>query len=324
MKTGRARKKAAPPPQEPASLPSTPASPPAPTQPRPAPGPAQQPPGGGIPTLPILLGLFGCLVLAAILATALGVGRTKEWVEVSRASGEWTTTVTVLGPQVSAVERWQADCLNDPNGAVRTGTCIMKDTNTYNDRVVDEYDEYAYNIYYEESYAEVYEASGAEFVVTQLKTDDWWKENLHYVLQEELDKETCQYTNYTVWIDDPQDRTQEIEVYLSGCEVWDHVTVYERVYEQSAWCQCDVTTLVQVGQQIESGTGADVGWANPGVPAGGSTERAFQGQVTFLGEDYTYTVTTQDLAEYQGYLAGQYYLGIRDGKAVAVSKNPPK
>jgi hypothetical protein len=323
MKTGRVRKKAAPPPQEPEAPPPTQPSSPAPTPPRPASGPAQQP-RRGIPTLPILLGIFGCLVLAAVLAIVLGGGGAKEWVEVTRADGEWTTTVILFGPQVTTEERWEVDCLNDPNAAVRASTCLMKDSDRYNDKVVDEYDEYAYKIYHEETHDQVYEASGTEFVVTQLKSDDWWEDSLHYVLQEELDKESCQYSDYTVWVDDPQDATQEIEVYLSECEVWDHVTVYERVYEQKAWCQCDVTTLMQVGQESGSGSGVEIRWPNPSVPAGGRTERSFSGQVTFLGSDYTYTTTTQDLAEYQDYLTGQYYLGIKDGRAVSISKNPPK
>jgi hypothetical protein len=269
------------------------------------------------------LGIFLCLVLAAILATVLGGGRAEEWVEVTRARGEWTTTVTVFGPQVNVEERWEADCLNDANGAVRAGTCIMKDANTYTDTEIDNYDEYAYNIYYEETYALIYEVSGTEFVVSELNSDDWWNENLHYVLEEELDKESCEYTEFTLWVDDPQDSTQEVEVYLSECEVWDHVIVYERVYDRKAWCQCDVTSLVQIGQETDSGSGTNVMWVDPNVPAGGRTERAFQGRVTFLGDDYTYTTTTQDLAQYQAYLTGRYYLGIRDGKAVSVRKNPP-
>jgi hypothetical protein len=325
MKTGRVRKKAASPPQEPAAPPPTQPSSPAPTPPRPAPSPPVVRRANKVPIgVWIVGGLFLVMVCFIMIMTVFGRKQADKWVEVTRASGEWTTTVTVFGPQVTVEERWETDCLNEANASVRTATCILKDTNTYNDTVVDEYDEYAYNIHYEETYERVYEASGTEFVVTQLKTDDWWQENLHYVLEEELDKESCQYTNYTLWVDDPQDSTQAVEVYLSECEVWDHVTVYERVYEQMRWCQCDVTSLVQVGQETDSGSGANVIWVEPSVPAGGRTETAFQGRVTFLGDDYTYTTTTQDLAQYQDYLTGPYYLGIRDGKAVSVSKNPPK
>jgi hypothetical protein len=323
MKTGRVRKKAAPPPQEPAAPPPTQPSSPAPTPPRPAPSAPAARRGSKVPTgVWIVGGLFLVMVCVIMIMTVFGRKQAEEWVEVTRASGEWTTTVTVFGPQVTIEERWETDCLNEANASVRTATCILKDTNTYNDTIVDEYDEYAYNIYYEETYEQVYEASGTQFVVTQLKTDDWWQENLHYVLEEELDKESCQYTNYTLWVDDPQDSTQEVEVYLSECEVWDHVTVYERVYDQRRWCQCDVTSLVQIGQETDSGTGASVIWVDPSVPAGGRTETAFQGRVTFLGGDYTYTATTKDLAQYQDYLTGQYYLGIRDGKAVSIRETP--
>ena len=318
MKTGRVRKKAQPPPEEQAAAPPT--QPSAPPKPAPAGIPTRKPRRGGL----IAAILLGFVALAILLFSILKGCGAKEWVKVTKASGEWTTTVTLFGPQVATEGRWETDCIDDPNGTVRTGTCVTKQTDVYNDTVVDEYDEYAYNIYYEETHDQVYEASGTEFAVTQLKSDDWWKDNLHYILEEEVDKESCQYTNYTAWVDDPQDKTQEIEVYLSECEVWDHVTVHERVYEQKAWCQCNVTTLVQIGQQGDQGSGLEVRWPDPAVPSEGRTERSLQGRIIFLGDDYTYTTTTQDLAEYQDYLTGQYYLGIRDGKAVTVSKNPKK
>ncbi len=145
---------------------------------------------------------------------------------------------------------------------------------------------------------------------------------MHYTRQEELDKDSCEYTTYSVWIDDPKNSTQEIEVYLAECEVWDHNVVKERVYDQKSWCQCDVTTLAEIGQQSEQGTGLDIRWPNSNVPAGGRTEQSFKGQATFLGGDYTYTTTTDDLAQYQDYLMSKYYIGLRDDKPVMVSKNP--
>jgi hypothetical protein len=324
MKTGRVRKKAQPAAEEQAARPRTQPAPPGPAAARRAPQAAAAPKkslSGGMVGA-ILGGIFACFALVMILLTI--TGGAKEWVKATQARGEWTTTVSLFGPQVTIEERWETDCRNDPNGAIRPGTCVLAATNTYNDTVVDEYDEFAYNIYYEETYRQVYEASGTEFVITQLKSDDWWKDNLHYVLQEELDKDSCQYTKYTVWVDDPQDKTQEMEVYLSECEVWDHVTVSERTYEQKPWCQCDVTALVQIGQQSDTGTGSDIRWPTPNVPAGGRTEQSFQGRVTFLGDDYTYTTTTYDLSQYQDYLTSPYYIGLRDGKPVTVSKNPPK
>jgi hypothetical protein len=234
----------------------------------------------------------------------------------------WTTTVTVLGPQVQIQEMWETECINDPNGKVRIGTCILQDAKTYQDRVVDDYEEYAYNIYYEETTAQPYQAQGTNFTVTALGSDSWSENNLYYTRQEELDKGSCDYTNYTIWIDDPQDKTQQVEVYLSECEVWDHIVVKERVYDQKSWCQCEMTTLVQVGSQSEQGTGLDVQWPNPVVPAGGRTEQSFKGQVTFLGSDYTYTTTTDDIARFHDYMTSQYYIGLNDGKPIKVSKNP--
>jgi hypothetical protein len=326
MKTGRVRRKARPPAKEQTTAPPTQPSPPKPGPPRPAGGPRMpggKPARGGL-IAAILVGIVGCFAAVMLLFTVFGGKGAKEWVQVTRASGEWTTTVTVFNPQVTTEARWETDCTSETNGVVQVGTCVMKQTDAYNDTLVDEYDEYTYNIYYEETYQRLYEASGTQFTVTQLETDDWWQDNLHHTLEEELDKESCQYTNYTIWVDDPQDASQEIEVYLSECEVWDHVTVYERVYEEKAWCQCDVTSLVQAGQQSDQGTGADIRWPDPAVPAGGRSERSFKGQITFLGDDYTYTTTTEDMAEYQDYLNSQYYIGIQDGKAVTVSKDAPK
>ena len=98
--------------------------------------------------------------------------------------------------------------------------------------------------------------------------------------------------------------------------------ITERVYDQKSWCQCEVTTLVEIGQQLEQGTGLDVYWANPVVPSGGQTQRAFKGRVTFLGDDYTYSLSTDDVSRYQDYLTSQYYIGLKDNKPVSVSKNP--
>jgi hypothetical protein len=324
MKTGRVRKKAEPttPPREEADR-AKPAAKPKSSPPK-TPSRPSGTAGKKLKTPYLVFGILGaifvCFVIVMIVMTLRG--RADEWIEVSRANGSWTTTVTVFGPQVKVEERWEADCTGDVNGTVQVSTCVMKDTDTYQDNVVDDYEEYAYNIYYEETWDKTYQAQGTEFVVTALGGDDWWEGNLHYTLEEELDKDSCQYTNYTLWVDDPQDSSQEAEVYLAECEVWDHVVVTERVYDQRSWCQCDVTTLVEMGQQSEQGGGSNVLWPNPNVPAGGSTERAFKGQVTFLGDDYTYTATTDDLARYQDYLTGQYYIGLNDGKPMTVSKNP--
>jgi hypothetical protein len=83
-----------------------------------------------------------------------------------------------------------------------------------------------------------------------------------------------------------------------------------------------VTTLVQIGQSSDQGTGLEIRWPSPSVPSGGRTERSFKGQVTFLGGDTSYTTTTDDLARYQDYMTSQYYIGLKEGKPVTVSKNP--
>lgn len=323
MKTGRVRQKETAPPEPVEGGPS--AAPVAqPPKPRPPYSPPQKPgkrPGSPGLIFGILITIFVCCVVGIIIAMTMR-GGTDEWVKATRANGAWTTTVTVYGPQVAVQEAWETECQNNPSGTVRTATCVLRDATTYTDKVVDDYEEYAYNIYYDETWARTYQSQGTSFVVTGLGADDWWEENLHYTRVEELDKDSCQYTQYTVWVDDRQNSTQEIEVFLSECEVWDHVVVEERNYDQKAWCQCDVVTLVQASQESGQGTGLDVRWPEPYVPTGGKTERTFQGQVTFLGSDYTYTTSTDELPRYQDLLTSQYYIGIRDDKAVTVSKNP--
>ena len=326
MKTGRVRKKTPPPPEDQAAPVQPSFSPPS------APPPAGEPrPGttGGRPKTPVPMGciaglVVGVFIVILVLVLVLGGrGGAEEWVKATRADGSWTTSVNVFGPQVAVEERWEADCIDDPLGTVRAGTCVLRDTQSYEDEVVDEYEEFAYDIYYEETWNRIYQAQGTEFAVTTLGTDEWREDDLHYALEEELDRDSCIYSSYTLWVDDPDDMSQEMEVYLSECEVWDHVMVSRRVYEQQPWCQCDVTTLVPLGELDEQGAGARVLWPSADVPAGGRTEQAFRGQVTFLGDDYRYTVTTSDPAEYERYLAGDYYIGVRDGKPVAISANPP-
>ncbi|MGD8821443.1 MAG: hypothetical protein PVF67_15220 [Anaerolineae bacterium] len=270
----------------------------------------------------LFFGISAIVVVIMILITSLTGKKADAWVPVSQVQGQWTATVKLWGPQTTREERWEADCRSDPQATVQPRTCTLKDTEEYEEQVVDDYEEYAYNIYYEETYEQVYEARGTEFVVSQLGTDDWWDQDLHYVLEEELDSGSCQYTSYTTWVDDPDDDTLEIEVYLADCEVWDHVTVYERVYEQESWCACDVVTEVELGQQVQQGTGASIRWPNPTVPRGGRTEQVFAGTVIFQGDDYTYSTTTDELATYMDYLTAQYYIGLDEGEAIRVSKNP--
>ena len=315
MKTGRVRRKATPP--EPETKREEPAVP-----------PPTPPPTGTAAKTPMPVALIIGVALAVLVCVAVfvalvaGKSNAEEWVKATRADGSWTTTVVVYEPQVAIEERWESDCAAAVGASVQAGTCVMRDTDAYNDTVVDEYEEYAYNLYYDETWDGLYEAQGSEFSVTALGGDDWWEENLHYVVEEELDRESCELTNYTLWVDDPDDKTQEVEVYLAECEVWDAVTVYERVYEQEPWCQCAVTTLVRASQQSEQGSGRDVRWPEPAVPAGGDAEQSFQGQVTFWGEDYSYTTRTDDPSRYQVLMTNQYYIGLSDGEPVTISTNP--
>jgi hypothetical protein len=327
MKTGRVRKK-----KKTAPKPSPKKKP---TESKPAKSQSQsaaavrRPLSGGRPNplsskafFALFFGVSGILVLVMILITTLLGSKADDWVPVTQARGQWITTVTIWGPQATREERWEADCRSEPQATVQPRTCILKDTEEYEEQVIDDYEEYAYNIYYEETYEKVYEARGTEFVVTQLGTDDWWEQDLHYVLEEELDTGSCQYTTYTTWVDDPDDDSLEIEVYLAECEVWDHVTVHERVYEQDSWCACDLITEVELGQQVQEGTGASIHWPKPALPSGGRTEQGFEGTVIFQGDDYTYTTTTDDLSTYQDYLMSQYYIGLDSGEPIRVSKNP--
>jgi hypothetical protein len=323
MKTGRVRKKEeAPRPQKKeAETPKTAAT--AAPSPRPASSAKATPPRstGGRLVLPILLGLFLLFACVMVLVTILG-GGADEWVEATSVRGEWITELTVLGPQVQIDPRWEQDCVDDPNGAVQAGTCTLRDTEAYGETPVDEYEEYAYNIYYEETEDQTYEAKDLDFVPVALGSDDWWEDDLHYTTQEELDQESCTWTEYTVWIDDPDDSSLEIEVYLAECEVWDHVVITRREYEQANWCDCALTSLVEVDQQSMEGSGPDLRWPVLAIPQGGSSERALSAQVTFQGDDYVYTTQTTDPDQYRDYMTGRYYIGLRDGKAVTVSKEP--
>jgi hypothetical protein len=339
MKTGRVRKKAEPGAQGPTTpqpQPTVSTPQPQPTVSTPKPHPtvsaaklhptvATAQPKPKIPTWAILAAMSICFALAiACLVISGGRPKAEQWIKAEQADGVWTTTVTVLGPQAPVQGCWQTDCTADRNCAVQPGTCVMATATAYREVAVKEYDELAYNIYWEETWDQVYEAQEADFVVIQLGSDDRWEGDLHTVRQERLKKDTCEYTEYTVWVTDPQDKSQEIEVYLSECEIWDHVTVTRKEYEERSWCQCETTTLVKIGEQSEQGSGLEVRWPQPSVPRGGRADQSFAGQVVFRGDDYSITVSSKNLAEYQRYLTGQYYIGVRDGQAMQISPNPPQ
>jgi len=186
------------------------------------------------------------------------------------------------------------------------------------EQVVDDYDEYAYNIYYEETEDQLYEAAGDGFAVTQLnEAEDWWKEDRHYFSEEWLDKETCQYTNYTVWITDPEDEDYEIEVVLSECEVWDHVVVKERGSEGGE-------SPAVPGTFTRQGVGTTVEWPEVVAPANGRLEREFEGTVVFRADGAKRTVETTDVDKYIRYLTVPHYLGLdENGKVVRLTDKAP-
>jgi hypothetical protein len=325
MKTGRSRSKEGVPEAQPlAQAPAAEAAPaPAAAEPGAAPAPsAARGPRGNLVLwgFVAVVGVIACIVLFTLLR---GCGGAKEWVPVSRATGDWTAGVVVYGPQVSLQPAFEADCRSQGR-PVQAGTCVQKDTGTYDDRQVQTFEEYAYNTYFEETWSQVYQAQGTEFVTTSLGGGDRWEGNLHSTWVEKLKQDTCQQTNYTVWVDNAQDRTQQDEVYLFDCEVWNDTTVTERVYDQAPWCQCEVTALAVVSQNTSGGKGSEVAWPQANVPAGGRADESFTGRVTFTGGDYTLTTTTTDPEQYRDWLISPYYLGIRGGRAVEVSKSPPE
>lgn len=322
MKTGRVRSKQ----EAPAGEPAPEATPQEPTLVTPAPSSAAEtaPAAGRAPgnrMVWVFLGVgavIACIVLVLVLR---GCGGPKEWVPASRVTGGWTTAVQVFAPQAQIRDTWQTDC-ESSQGIVQQASCELRDTGQFGNSPSSTYDEYAFNLYWEETWDKVYQAQGTDFVVTQLGGDERIEDGKRLVSQEQLKKETCQQTAYTVWVDDPQDTSQEQEVYLFECEVWNHVTVFDPL--QAQWCQCQVTALVPLGVQRSEGTGLGVEWPQVRLPGGGQTEESFSGKVTFAGGDYTYTVTTTDLQQYQEYLSGQYYIAVRNGRPTGVTTTPSR
>ncbi len=319
MRTGRRRKKQAPEEQQPTPTP------------KPSSRPARTP-----SRFPLRRGLVPILAIAAVLCVlVIGIlvcGRScfapkaETYLPVT-AEGSWQTTVEVLVPQMVRSEGWRSDCESDPDCTVLSGTCQMRPReDKFTENQVDEYDDYAYNIYYEEEEDKIYEASGTDFAVTELNPPkDWVEEDRHYTAEEWLDEETCQYTNYTVWITDPGDATQEIEVVLSECEVWEHVVVKERIYENEEYCQTEVLDTLAVKDTLtESGSGADVAWPNAQTPADGKLEREFNGTVVFRADGVEHTVRTDDESAYVRYVTVPHYLGLdKNGKVVSVTDRAP-
>ncbi len=334
MKTGRRRKK-----QKKSESPESTSFPPPSSKPKSKPKPrpksaparpASKKPTSALRPPPVLLILIALFVLfiGAILCAHACLGPREEPATYlpATADGSWITTVNALVPSVTVEERERADCEADADCTVIPGTCRMREGESdYTERVVDEYDDYAYSIYYEELEDKLYEASGQRFVVTQLNPPgDWWEGERHYVSEEWLDRETCQYTNYTVWVTDPQDPEYEVEVVLAECEVWDHVVVKERVYQQAEYCRTRNLGTFEVQDTFTSrGDGSVVEWPNPALAEDGKLERAFEGTVVFRADGVRHTVKTDDEDKYVRYLTVPHYLGLdEDGDVVRLTTQP--
>jgi hypothetical protein len=245
----------------------------------------------------------------------------------AEAAGSWTATVRVLAPQIAAKERWRSDCEADDQCSVLFETCEIRERpDRFSEREVDNYDEFAYEIYFEELEQLLYEASGDAFVATELNPDeDRWEGDRHIVSEEWLDKDTCQYTNYTVWVTDPDDPSQEVEVVLSQCEVWDHVVITEKVYERDEFCQTENVEGLEVTDTLtEQGSGVGVSWPSAITPDSGELERRFHGVVVLRADGKERTVTVSDPDAYARYLTVPQYLGLdEEGNVVRVTSQKP-
>jgi hypothetical protein len=323
MRTGRRRKKPALAEEKKAPTAKKPSAP----RPKPSTKPSRSPRRPGLVPLLLITGAFIALVIGIIVCGRSCMRPSASTYLAATAEGSWQTTVNVLALQVVRSEGWRSDCESNADCTVLAGTCQMRPReDAFTENQVDEYDDYAYNIYYEEEEGKLYEASGTNFAVTELNPPgDWVEGDRHYTAEEWLDEETCQYTNYTVWITDPDDAAEEIEVVLSECEVWEHVVVKQRVYEDEEYCQTEVVdTLVVKDTLTESGVGADVIWPKAQPSADGKLERAFDGTVVFRADGVEHTVHTDDESAYVRYVTVPYYLGLdKNGKVVSVTDRKP-
>ena len=280
------------------------------------------------PWLLILIAVAVLICVGLICArSCLGPEAAATTYLPATADGSWTATVQVVAPQGAVSEGWRSDCEADAGCTVVPGTCELRErADRTSERVVDEYDDYAYSIYYEELEGKLYEAAGDSFVVTQLNAPtDRWDGERHYFSEEWLDEETCQYTGFTVWVTDPEDTSYDIEVVLSECEVWDHVVVKERVTGEEEYCQVEnVEALVVQDTFTEQGVGAGVEWPGAIAPESGRLEREFEGTVVFRADGTRHTVKVTDVDTYIRYLTVPYYLEVdEDGDVVDLTDRAP-
>ncbi len=326
MKTGRVRSKEEMPAEEPRPVPEGEASPP-------VPGPTPEsvastgepaPAAKRTPLIVIaLIAACACIALVVLLLALRSCGGAQEWVPATQVTGNWTAGVQLFAPQVQTRETWQSGCTG-AQGIVQQATCVLRPTGQFKDQPSRTYDEYVANSYYDETWSKTYDAQGTDFVVTQLGGGDRVENVQRLVSKEYLKDDTCQQTEFTVWVDDPQNSAQQVEVYLYDCEVWQNVTVYDS--EQAPWCQCLVSVLAPMPVQSAQGTGLQVAYPTLLIPEGGKSEQSFEASVTFVGGDGKYSLvrTTSDPAKYRDWLTTPYYLGIRDGRVVNLSTQPQK
>ena len=196
MKTGRRRKKETAP-EEPRQAPPEKDLRAKVTRP-----PAKKPAAAGVPVPErSRLGKAGVLILVTLVVfvcgsllisrACLGPRATTETYLPATADGSWTTAVRLVVPQAEVGEGWRSDFETDPGCRVIPGTCELRErADQYAERKIDEYDDYGYNIYYEETESKLYETAADTFVVTELNPKrDWWDGDLHYYSEEWLDRE---------------------------------------------------------------------------------------------------------------------------------------
>jgi hypothetical protein len=295
-------------------------------------------PTGGVPARPrrrpsiVEIALIIVVVVIAIIAIVM-MSRACSGPQAStylpaEAAGTWATTVQIMVPQIVDGEGWRTACEADGSCTVSAGSCEMREReDRFSEREVENYDDYGYSIYFEESTKQLFEAAGSDFTVTRLNPDeDRWEGERHYVSVEWLDRETCEYTNFTLWITDPDDTSQEVEVVLSECEVWDHVVVTEKVYEQEEFCQTQtVQGLTVLNTLTEQGSGYGVDWPAAVTPQGGELQSQFKGTVVFQAEGTEHSITVTDPDAYVRYLTVPQYLGLdEDGQVVRVTDRVPE
>ena len=326
MKTGRRRQKEEAP-TTPEHVPQGPARPKPITAPAGA-GPARARRRPSIVGIALIIVVVVIAIIAIVMMSRACSGPQAAEYLPAETTGSWGTTIQVLAPQIVAGQGWKSDCVADGSCTVLVEACEMRERrDRFSEREVDNYDDYAYSIYREELTQELFEAAGDEFAITQLNPDeDRWEGERHTVSKEWLDKETCEYTNFTVWITDPDDTSQEVEVVLSECEVWDHVVVTEKVYEREEYCQTEsIQGLTVLETLTEQGSGMAVDWPAAVTPQGGELQSRFEGVVVFEADGVEHTLTVSDPDAYVRYLTVPQYLGLdEDCKVVRVTERVPE